>query len=304
MVELATGVFVHRSEAFAMNAGIVLGAGRGHSAMAGDAIAGAAPDPSRGGTGAALLIDPAFFPFDLERIAGFLEERGCGAAWIVLTHSDWDHLVGITRWPEAKVVASSELPARAAREQERNARSLERIDRMLYVDRENPLPLPRPATLVGSPSDLVWQGRAVHLFPAGGHTSDGLMILLREEKILFAGDHLSDLEIPFVGDSISAYGETLGFVRRLAARGEIDTLVPGHGGVCGRDGILERLDEDADYLVRLDRWVRETRRTVETIEGLLERCDEVVYRKGTGNPDIEAEHRGNVAGLARALGMS
>ena len=130
------------------------------------------------------------------------------------------------------------------------------------------------------------------------------MLLLRKDRILFAGDHLSDREIPFVGDSIAAYRDTLAHVRSLTLRGEIETLVPGHGEICGREQILERIEEDADYLVRLDAWVRETRRSVDTIEGLMERCDEVVYRKGAGNPDIEAEHRTNVAGFARALGIA
>ena len=58
-----------------------------------------------------------------------------------------------------------------------------------------------------------------------------------------------------------------------------------------------------DYLSRLDGWVRETRRTVDTVEGILERCDEVVFRKGANNPDVRDEHRSNVALLARAMGI-
>src|SRR6476659_8427213 len=175
-----------------MNAGIVLG----------DPGLGAAIGPA---DRRALLVDPAFFPSDLDRIAAFLEDVRAEAGWILLTHSDWDHLVGVSRWPGARIVASSEFPARAAREETRNAQSLARVDQKLYVERAEPLALPLPSTLVGSPSDLVWDGAPVHLIPAGGHTPDGLMMLLRRERILFAGDHLSDREIPFVGDSSAAY---------------------------------------------------------------------------------------------------
>src|SRR4029079_2933321 len=94
------------------------------------------------------------------------------------------------------------FPRGPPREETRNTQTLARMDQKLYVERAEPLALPQPTTLVGSPSDRDWEGPPVALSPAGGHTPDGLMMLLRRERILFAGDHLSDREIPFVGDSI------------------------------------------------------------------------------------------------------
>jgi len=78
----------------------------------------------------------------------------------------------------------------------------------------------------------------------------------------------------------------------------------GEGTAAAEDKVLARIEEDADYLDRLERWVRDVRRTIDSVEGILERCDEVVFRKGWENPDIQAEHRGNVARLARRLGAS
>ena len=130
------------------------------------------------------------------------------------------------------------------------------------------------------------------------------MLQLTERRILFAGDHLSDREIPFVGESIGAYMDTLAIVRGLANRGEIDLLVPGHGDICGRVEILERIEEDTDYLARLGAWVRETSRTVNSLEGILDRADEVVFRKGADNSDVIAEHRINIERTARTLGIA
>jgi hydroxyacylglutathione hydrolase len=279
--EIAPGVSVFTSGAYAMNSGVVLG---------------------RAGPGA-LLVDPGYFPGELDRIGAFLTARGASVSWIALTHSDWDHIAGPPRWPGAPVVASSEFPLRAEAEGSSIEAALLAFDRKMYVARAAPFEIPRPSALVGSPSDLVWDGPRVHLFPAGGHTRDGMMLRLTESRILFTGDHLSDREIPFVGDSVAAYHETLAAVAALVKRGEIDTLVPGHGEVCGRDAILERIGEDADYLERLAVWVMETSRTVKTVAGLLDRADEVVFRKGADNPDVVAEHRNNLARCARALGL-
>lgn len=282
--EVAPGVFVFTSGAYALNSGVVLG--------------GASP-----GCPGALLVDPGYFPGDLDRIAGFLESRGHEASRILLTHSDWDHVTGPVRFPRASVIASSLYPPRVESDGERIVRSLEELDRKLYVRREPPFAIPLPDSLVGSPCDLVWDGPPARLVTAGGHTPDGLMLILREPRLLFAGDHLSDREIPFVGESVEAYVATLAAVRSLVSRGEVETLVPGHGDVCARREILERLDEDADYLSRLDSWVHETRRIVDSIDGILERCDEVVFRKGWGSPDVHAEHRANVARHANHLGL-
>jgi glyoxylase-like metal-dependent hydrolase (beta-lactamase superfamily II) len=283
--EIADGVFVFTSGAYAMTSTVVLG-----------------ERPGARGVRPALLIDPGYFPSEIERIAAFLEDVGAVASRIMLTHSDWDHVAGAARWPGTAVVASSEFPARVASDGERIERSLRAFDEKLYVRREPPFSIPEPASLAGSPSDLVWEGPRTHLLPAGGHTTDGLMALFRESGILACGDHLSDHEIPFVGDTVAAYRETLGAARQLVARGEARLLVPGHGDVCGPDGILERIDEDLDYLDRLERWAREVLRTVDSVAGILDRCDEVVFRKGWDNPDIHAEHRSNVARLARQLG--
>jgi glyoxylase-like metal-dependent hydrolase (beta-lactamase superfamily II) len=277
--ELADGVFVFTSGAYAMNSGAVL-AGAG-----------------------SLLVDPGYFPAELGRIAAFLDARGADPRRIVLTHSDWDHVAGTARWPDAQVIASAAYPARAASDGARITRSLEEFDRRLYVRREPPFAIPAPAILAGSPSELVWEGPRTRLLPAGGHTPDGLMLLLRDQRVLFAGDHLSDLEIPFVGDSFDAYRGTLLAVRTLVLAGDVETLVPGHGDPCGRDEILARLEEDADYLDRLIVWVRETARTVRTLAGLHDRADEVVYRKGAGNPDVRAEHLSNIALAARLAGI-
>jgi len=269
--EIAPGVIVLTSPAYALNSGIVTG------------------------LSAAALIDPGYFPSDLDRIATYLDERGLEASHVVLTHSDWDHVVGPSRFPRARIVASSRYPERTASEAGRIERSLSEFDRKLYVRRDPPAFIPRPDSLVGAPSDLVWEGPRTKLLPAGGHTPDGLMALVHDCRVLFAGDYLSDCEIPFVGESVASYLATLGSIRSLLSRGEIEQLVPGHGDLCGREGIEERLEEDEDYLRRLQAWVGETRRSVETLEGVLERADEVVFRKGWENPDVRAEHRANVA---------
>src|SRR5437870_2703361 len=115
--EIAPGIFVFTSGAYALNSGAVLapggsGSNAGISAENPSARTSPAGEPSaaRRVSRPSLLIDPGYFPADLERIAAFLTASDAGASRILLTHSDWDHVAGAARWPDATVVASSDYP--------------------------------------------------------------------------------------------------------------------------------------------------------------------------------------------------
>jgi metal-dependent hydrolase (beta-lactamase superfamily II) len=61
---------------------------------------------SRGDT--CVVIDPAYFPRELEAIAARVGELGRAAA-VVFTHGHWDHVIGHAALPGAEVWASEAL---------------------------------------------------------------------------------------------------------------------------------------------------------------------------------------------------
>src|SRR6185436_4643912 len=89
--EIANGVFVFTSGAFAMTSTVVLG---GKTAASADGGTGGA---KRARARSALLVDPGYFPSEIERIAAFLEDADAECTHVVLTHSDWDHVTGAAR---------------------------------------------------------------------------------------------------------------------------------------------------------------------------------------------------------------
>jgi glyoxylase-like metal-dependent hydrolase (beta-lactamase superfamily II) len=71
-------------------------------------------------------------------------------------------------------------------------------------------------------------------------------------RVLVAGDYLSAVELPTLGDGrgdLDAYRATLERLRGLVARAE--HVVPGHGPVLDRERALAVLDEDLAYLASL-----------------------------------------------------
>jgi cyclase len=90
----------------------------------------------------------------------------------------------------------------------------------------------------------------VELIYAGpAHTTNDIIAWIPERKALFAGDIIFNRGTPFaMMGSVAGWLETLEVVRALGP----ETIVPGHGPVCGP----EVIDEVADYL----RFVQETAR--------------------------------------------
>ena len=87
------------------------------------------------------------------------------------------------------------------------------------------------------------------IFAGPAHTTNDVVAWVPERKVLFAGDVVFNGGTPFV--MMGSIAGSLEALERLRALGP-QTIVPGHGPVCGP----EVLDEVADYL----RFVREAAR--------------------------------------------
>jgi glyoxylase-like metal-dependent hydrolase (beta-lactamase superfamily II) len=281
-VEIARGVFIFTSSVFSMNSALVL------------------PDDA-GGAHSGLLVDPGVLPAEVDALAAFMERRGGRARRILLTHSDWDHVSGASRFPDAHVIVSSEFPALAFSRNEQIRAEVLHADALARQVRQPPFAIPRPGSLVGSESQILGSPRPARAFPTPGHTRDGLALLLTGEAILFSGDYLSPHEIPFVEDSFADYRRTLARFRRLLGSGAISTVVPGHGSVLGAEDALRVLDEDQVYLDRLLDTVAATVSAGGTPEQAAAAALNVAPPRAGEAPEIRTGHGRNAERAAAAL---
>lgn len=197
--------------------------------------------------GACLVIDPGYFPRELEELAGTAAARGT-TTHVVFTHGHWDHVMGWRTFPGAEVVASTRLVADVAGGTEAAASNLgsaREFDGQWYVVRPGPLAWPERLRPLGDGETLTIGGARLRGLSLPGHSPDGLALLLDEPRVLFAGDYLSPCEIPFV-DDLDAYRATLR--RLLALFPEIDAVVPGHGPRLDRSEAAEIARDDLAYL--------------------------------------------------------
>jgi glyoxylase-like metal-dependent hydrolase (beta-lactamase superfamily II) len=202
----------------------------------------------RAGTGdEAFLIDSPILPEELDALPALLEQAGFPVTGLLVTHADWDHLLGRYAFPQASIGCGETTAARLAAEPGVAQRELREFDEQYLIDRPAPLSLPGVQALP-VPGYCSLGGRELELHPADGHTSDGTAIWIPWAGVLVCGDYLSPGAIPELSpsSSLNAYRATL---RRLEPLVEqATTVVPGHGEPLDAVRAAAILREDLAYV--------------------------------------------------------
>jgi glyoxylase-like metal-dependent hydrolase (beta-lactamase superfamily II) len=200
--------------------------------------------------GEAFVIDSPVYPDELELLPTLMQQAQFIPKGLLVTHGDWDHLLGRLAFPGAALGCAETTAARLTAEPGAAQRELRAFDDEHYVERTSPLslgqvqPLPVPGHLEVGDAEL-------ELHPTEGHTADGMAIWIPWAQVLVAGDYLSPVEIPMLSETGSrdAYVATL---RRLEPLVEQAAhVVPGHGAVMEGARAAAILREDVAYLEAL-----------------------------------------------------
>ncbi len=197
-----------------------------------------------------FVIDSPVLPDELEMLPAVLEHAGFHLSGLLATHADWDHLLARQAFPGAPLGVAETTAARLASEPGAAARELRDFDEEHYVVRRSPLSLGQVQALPVPGRCEIGDGE-IELYPADGHTADGMAAWIGWARTLVCGDYLSPVEIPWLaeGGSRAAYLATL---RRLAPLLDAaEHVVPGHGEVLDPARAAAILREDVAYLEAL-----------------------------------------------------
>jgi glyoxylase-like metal-dependent hydrolase (beta-lactamase superfamily II) len=199
--------------------------------------------------GQACIIDPGILPAEVDSLALFMKSKGISPEAIVLTHAHWDHLMQVTNFPNIKVIAHENyrfgIEGKAG---ERICQQIERLEAEHEITRPQKFVIPKPDETFSESLSLRLGDITLQLLHSPGHAADHLSVYVPEDGTLWAGDILSDSEIPYVIHNLSAYEASLVMLSSL----EITALVPGHG-TATKDAaeIDSRMKADRKYLVNL-----------------------------------------------------
>jgi cyclase len=195
----------------------------------------------------AVVIDTLPFPQETAQIREFAG-RYCpaGVRYVILTHHHADHVYGSYQFPEAELIAH-----RLCRQ------FLLKVgpDSLAQAKTQTPALAPvqlRIPHLVFETDLLLRLGdKTIHLVHAPGHTADGVMVHIREDKVLVASDVVTP--VPFINEGDpAALVQSLKLVKELGA----ENVIQGHGGVLLRGEIDETVDSSISYLRLAEKKVR------------------------------------------------
>jgi glyoxylase-like metal-dependent hydrolase (beta-lactamase superfamily II) len=273
---VADGVWITTSDLYQTNTGVVAG---------------------RGGC---LLVDPGVLPGELGALAGALAGQQLAVLAGVATHPHWDHVLWSAALGPAPRYGTAEAAALLAAERaELVDGPLEQLHAEYYIRFERELagrltPLAEPA--------VPWAGPPVRLVPAGGHTPGHAAVWVEAAGVLFAGDMLSDVEVPLPDPGLpDPFGSYRAGLDALAAVPRVRVVVPGHGRAGDRGALRARLDADRRYLDGVEAVVRRMVAAGADEEAVVAAAMAVPDPRIDGRPPMRAAHAGNVRGLYREL---
>jgi glyoxylase-like metal-dependent hydrolase (beta-lactamase superfamily II) len=209
-------------------------------------MSGGPPQPSE-----TFVIDSPILPDELEILPALLEQaRFPAPSGLLATHADWDHLLARLAFPDATLGCAVTSAERMRSTPGAAQRELRAFDEQYYLSRRVPLALGAVQAL-DAPGRCEIGPHELALHPAEGHTSDGMIVWIGWAGVLVAGDYLSPVEIPVLGEggSIDAYLATLERLRPLVSAAK--HVVPGHGTMLDSTHAAIVLEEDVAYLSTL-----------------------------------------------------
>jgi cyclase len=187
-----------------------------------------------------ILIDTLPYPQETREIKSFLEDRlETTVRYVINTHYHADHSYGTCFFPDAVVASHT-----------RCRELLDTIGRSGLEEAQAQVPELADVHIV-LPDVIFEQGclnihlddKTVTLMPSPGHSPDSIIVLIPEERVLFASDTL--MPVPTLVD-----GNLEDLIRSLAAIPDmpVDNVVQGHGEVILRGEIQSVVDDDIRYL--------------------------------------------------------
>ncbi len=205
--------------------------------------------------GHVLLVDPGVLPSELDELAAATQAVTAqfDRVSLAFTHPHWDHVLGVPWFPGARTFAHVGL----ADELERDQAAIHASAEAALAEHGEKLPHAFEAFMPGlsargtvrvelGPFELV-------TYDTPGHNGSHLAYWLPQSGVLFAGDLLSDIEIPWLDGPPWVYRASLKALHWLFEQEDVRTLVPGHGPVAsGRLAGYRRLLRDMDYLMHLE----------------------------------------------------
>lgn len=197
----------------------------------------------------AILVDSLVIPDETLEMRAFIEENlGIPVRYIINTIYHADHTFGNYFFPGATII--SHVLCRKMI-MEKNQQALESAQKQEPVfKRINKIVVP-DITIENGTLSLRIGKRHVDIFSTPGASPDGISALVKEDRVLFAGDAFLPLPNIVEGD-IEQLSDT---IRSISEMG-LENISQGHGNVILRGEVESSSQNNIDYLTKIQKVAR------------------------------------------------
>jgi glyoxylase-like metal-dependent hydrolase (beta-lactamase superfamily II) len=215
----------------------------------------------------AVIIDTLPFPQETQQVRDFALSR-CpqGIQYVINTHHHADHVYGSYLFPEAELISHQlcrQILVKSGQESLAQAKA--------HTPALAPIRLRIPQLVFDTDLLLRVGEKTLHLMHAPGHTPDGVMVHIREEKVLIASDVVNPVPL-VVGGDLEDLRRSLKLIKTFS----LENMIQGHGGVLLRGEINEAVQSSLSYLRivegRVQAMVAQGRPKSDLVEITVEEC--------------------------------
>lgn len=208
-----------------------------------------------------VLIDTLYFPDEARAVRDFLVNRlGQRVQYVINTHYHADHTTNTCLYPRAHVISHA-LTRQLLDSSGREGLSETKQQSAEFASTEIVLP---SLTVARGTFDMTVGGKDIRLIHTPGHSPDILMVHVITDDILFASDNMMPVPTLFDGE-FAALEKALRRIDAIAP----ECVVQGHGEVILRGEVSSAVQDNIDYMHKIQEIVEVTRRAGDPRESLL-----------------------------------
>lgn len=197
----------------------------------------------------AILVDSLVVPDETLGMRAFIEETlGVQVRYIINTIYHADHTFGNFFFPGATIISHTLCRQMIL---ENNPQTLESAQNQEPVFKRIKKIVVPDITIDKGTLSLVIGKRNVEIFSTPGASSDGISALIKEDRVLFAGDAF--LPLPnIVEGNIEQLSDTIQSISKIG----LENIVQGHGDVILRGEIENASKNNIEYLSKIQKVAR------------------------------------------------
>lgn len=208
----------------------------------------------------AVVVDTLATPDETLEMRSFIEdELAVPVRYVINSHYHADHSWGNCFFPGATIVSHAQCREFLAG---KGVASLENARKQNPVFKQVKIQLPHMTFRDGELSLKVGKKNLI-IFQTPGHSSDGISVLVEEDRVLFAGDAF--MPLPYIVDG--DLDMMVNTIKKIGKMG-LENIIQGHGDIILRGEIEEAVKENISYLNTTRKAVRTAARRKNPVDAL------------------------------------